>query len=232
MPARFIRSASTTPFNLEDMGRFPLLSTLSVLLGLLFTAPYAAASTTRGMSQIDRVIQQGGPWLPPDTPGPRSPAPVSPVPAAQAAIPGDPVPELLITVRILRDELKGGSIQLIGPARAALREWLTRLAVEPTLGTTKAALVQQAILEQLTPAQQQRISLRRLLLERSAQSLLARARFAASDDPVNLTQVKYQFMVPDGTSILKNLTQEPDLNPYRASGANASLLNELLDFLK
>lgn len=233
MPSRFIRSAST-PFCLiwEDMRHFTLPSALSVLLGLLFTAPYASASTSKGMSQIDRVIQQGSPWRPPDTPGPRSPLPVTPFPAVPATNPGNPVAELLITVRLLRDELKNGSIQPAGPARTALREKLTRLAAEPTLGAAKAALALQTILEQLNAPQEQRVRLRRLLLERNAQSMVARAQFATPDGPVNLAQVKYQFMVPDGMNVLKSLDQQPDLNPYRTPGVNAALLNEALGLLK
>lgn len=186
-------------------------------------------------TQIERVTgSQGTPWFPQDTPGPRTPLGAPAVPSVSRL---DAAPlELLVTVRLLRDEWKSAlGTEATGShtqRQAHLTDLLGRLAQEEPLGSVKAESYQRSIAEQLSPSQAQRLAQRRAALERGVQNLMTRARFAAPDGPVNVAQLKYQLMVPDGQNVLKELGRNPSANPFHFSQVNARLLKELVALLR
>lgn len=217
--------------------RLPALALLSFtgLLGLPAQAvkminETSSTSSTRP-SKIDQVTnsQGTGGWWPSDTPGPRTPLPSSATSGLQSV--SAPL-ELLVMVRLLREEVNRSTLRFSPGAAQAISDLLRPLTREATLGSTKAASIQQALLEQLSQPQANLLQQRRAALERSVQNLMARARFAAPDGPVNRNRIRYHFMIPDGPSVVKALEGQPNVNPYRASPLNAQVLTQLLDFLQ
>ncbi|WP_135228033.1 hypothetical protein [Deinococcus fonticola] len=202
---------------------------MPLLLGCGVFPEVSAMTPTTPPSQADRIQRQQGQgtrWWPSDTPGPRTPA----APTGHETL-SLPTLDLLITLRLLRDQVKQGNIQPTPAASAALRELLPGLLREPALGNRKATDMRLAVLETLSAADVALLERQRVALEQRASLLLTRARIAAPDGPVNITEVRLGFMVPGGTVLVKELRQQPTLNPYRQAGANAALLRELLALL-
>ncbi|MFC3863091.1 hypothetical protein ACFOPQ_20220 [Deinococcus antarcticus] len=209
--------------------RTPLFSLLFLGSSVFISEGRAVGNTKPAQTQIERIQKQQGQtplWWPSDTPGPRQPL----TPASQASL-GQPTLDLTITLRLLRDQVKQGKIQLEPAARQTVRDLLSPLAQEPTLGSKKASELHTALLEHLRPVDVVLLEQQRATLERNVENILARTRLATPDGPVNRLDVRYGLMVPGGTKVVAQIRQQPTLNPYRQAGANTVILNELLTLL-
>lgn len=163
---------------------------------------------------------------PPPRPGLNGPR-VTPASMQQAR----PTLDLLLTVRLLADLTRRGTLTPDALARAELRAALEPLKARPTLGPLAAQRTLDRVVAALTDPQRVALGAARADLERRANLLLSRARFATPDGPSNVALNRSGFMLPGGLPLVRRVVTTPDLNPYAEAGANAALLERLLTAL-
>ncbi|GAA5532106.1 hypothetical protein [Deinococcus aluminii] len=194
------------------------MSRLAVTLPLLVCACWSLAGAAPPRPSDLPPLPRGG-----------TPVGVNPnVGAVQSAV---PTLELLLTVRLLTELTTRGTLTFGPDAAEVLRAELRTLATAPTLGPLTAEQVQTRLLAALTGPQRALLTRARADLDRRAELLAARARFAAPDGPVNPTLTRYGFQVPGGLGVVLRLTQHPEDNPYLDSAPNRAALQRLLTTL-
>lgn len=181
----------------------------ALLLACLTLGPAAAAPTRVRMSDP-----------------PRS----TPVTAARM-VQARPTLDLLVTVRLLAGLLERGTLAPGVQARAELRDALGELPTRATLGPLAADRTQARLRAALTETQRGALDAARADLERRADLLLSRARFATPDGPANVALNRYGFMLPGGLGLARRVAANPELNPYAEGGVSAVTLERTLTLL-
>lgn len=141
-----------------------------------------------------------------------------------------PTLDLLIDVQLLSDLLTRREITLDGPASREGRALLLPLSTQRELRPADARRLEAALHAVLSPSEEQTLKQARAAAEARAQAFMARARFAATDGPLNLTLIRYGLMVPGGQDTVK-LVVGQNCNPYAQAGMNADVLARLLALL-